>query len=182
MSDARLFLGLFPDSVVRRDLATWRDAGKWPRSATPVRSGRLHLTLHFIGDVPRERVPGLAEALCVPFEGFQMQFGRAILWPHGLAVLEPNDVPDALKQLHAALAGVLRTLGLPLDARPYKAHVTLARRAAGAVLACDGPSIAWPIDRYALMESTLGSDGGYTVVREYPGGAPTSPAPGRGSP
>lgn len=167
MSNARLFLGLFPDEPVRRDLAAWRDAWKWPRSATPVRTERLHLTLHFIGDVERERVPELAQALREPFDHVEMRFGRAVLWPHGVAVLEPDQLAPGLADLHAALAGILDAHCLPVDARPYRPHVTMARRAVGALAPSDGPAIAWPLDRYALMESTVGADGGYTLVEEY---------------
>jgi RNA 2',3'-cyclic 3'-phosphodiesterase len=164
---ARLFIALWPDSAVRHELAAWRDGWRWPRSATPVRTERLHMTLHFIGEVERERVPELADALQLPFDGFTLKFGRAVLWPHGVAVLEPNDVPAPLVELHAGLGAVLKRLGLPVDARPFRPHVTLARRAAGTTPAATGPAIAWEIDRYVLMESTLGVDGGYTAVRQY---------------
>ena len=167
MPAARLFLGLFPDASVRQDLAAWRDAWTWPRSATPVKTGRLHQTLHFIGDVERERIPELTQALSVPFDAFGMRFGHAVLWPHGIAVLEPDEAPAALSEMHAALAEVLHRFDLPVDARPYRPHVTLARRAGGALPPPQGPPIEWMIDRYALMESTLGPDGGYTVVREF---------------
>lgn len=173
MPNARLFLGLFPAEAERRDLAAWRDAWQWPRSATPVRTERLHLTLHFIGDVDRERVPELALALRVPFDRFDLRFGSAVLWPHGIAVLEPDGVPAALTELHAALAAALHGLSLPVDGRPFRPHVTLARRAGGAQPPPQGPHIEWQVDRYALMESTLGPDGGYTVIGES--AARTSP-------
>jgi RNA 2',3'-cyclic 3'-phosphodiesterase len=165
---ARLFIALWPDSAVRRDLAAWRDGWRWPRSATPVRTERLHMTLHFIGDVERERVPELADALQLPFDEFTLKFGRAVLWPHGVAVLEPDTVPVPLVELHAGLGAVLKRLALPVDARPFRPHVTLARRAAGASPPLGGPAITWAIDRYVLMESTLGVDGGYTQVRDFP--------------
>jgi RNA 2',3'-cyclic 3'-phosphodiesterase len=166
-SHARVFIGLFPDDAVRASLAAWRDAWRWPRSATPVRTERLHLTLHFIGDVERTRLPELAAALQLPFERFALQFGRTLLWPHGVAVLEPDAVPTPLLALHASLAAVLQRLDLPLDQRPYRPHVTLARRAGAAVAPDQGPAIVWEVDRYALMESTLGTDGGYTAMREF---------------
>jgi 2'-5' RNA ligase len=167
MRSARLFIGLFPNGAVRGELAAWRDAWTWPRSATPVADGRLHLTLHFIGDVARERVPEVAEALPAAFSRFNLRFGQPALWPHGVAVLEPDAVPAALLELHAAVGDALRGLALPLDARPYRPHVTLARRAAGAVRPDRGTAINWRIDRFALMESKLGPDGAYTIIREF---------------
>lgn len=164
---ARLFIALWPDGAVRHDLAAWRDGWRWPRPATPVRTERLHMTLHFIGDVEGERMPELADSLQLPFEGFPLKFERADLWPHGVAVLEPEAVPAPLAELHAELANVLERLALPVDTRPFRPHVTLARRAAGASPPSSGPAIVWKIDRYALMASTLGPGGGYTTVREY---------------
>lgn len=168
-STVRLFIALLPDQAVRQGLAAWRDGWTWPRSATPVKTERLHVTLHFLGDVERSRVPELAQALRVPFTPFALRFVGAALWPHGIAVLEPEAVPAELLALHAALSGVVRECGLPVDSRPYTPHVTLARRVSGATLPADGRPTAWQVDHYALMASTLGPDGGYSVLKSYPG-------------
>lgn len=84
---------------------------------------------------------------------------------HGIAVLEPDAVPAPLLALHGSLARVLRDLDLPVDERPFRPHVTLARRAAGATLPAAQCDIAWPVERYALMSSTPDSGGAYTVLR-----------------
>jgi 2'-5' RNA ligase len=165
----RLFIALVPDAPVREQLALWRDAWTWPRSATPVKTERLHVTLHFLGDVEADRVEQLADLLPDSFAPFDLVLSHTEIWPHGIGVLEPESMPAALKDLHAKIAVVLQDLGLPVDARPYRPHVTLARRAAGAVRQGQGPSINWRIDRYALMQSTLGPDGGYTSIREFGG-------------
>ena len=164
----RSFIALLPDEQVRQQLAAWRDAWTWPRSATPVKSARLHITLHFLGDVARDRIPELADALAVPFTPFMLHLDRLALWPHGIAVLEPQAVPDALLALHGALAVPLREQGLPIDTRPFRPHVTLARRAQGAVFPVAGSVTEWHIGSYALMASTWGMDGGYTILRTYP--------------
>lgn len=168
-STIRLFIALLPDQAVREGLAAWRDGWTWPRSATPVKTEQLHVTLHFLGDVERTRVPDLAAALRVPFTPFALRFVRAALWPHGIAVLEPEAVPAELLALHGLLSTVVGEFGLPLDSRPYKPHVTLARRAGSATQPADGRPTAWQVDHYALMASTLGPDGGYTVLKAYPG-------------
>lgn len=166
-STARLFIALLPDDSVRDKLAAWRDAWTWPRSATPVRTAKLHITLHFLGDVALDSVPRLQAALEVPFEPFTLMLSHTTSWPHGIAVLEPESVPAALSALHEATATVLRRLDLPVDARPYRPHVTLARRATGAVVERPAAPVCWRIDRYALMSSALGSSGTYTQLRQY---------------
>ncbi len=165
---SRLFIALMPSSAVREQLAAWRDAWTWPRCATPVKSERLHLTLHFLGDVAQDRVATLADALRVPCAPFTLRFDRAALWPHGIAVLEPDEVPASLIALHASLADALRSVGLAVDERPFRPHVTQARRASKATPPGSGHEVSWPVTGYALMASILGADGAYTVLREYP--------------
>lgn len=161
---SRLFLALWPDPAVRHQLRAARDAWQWPRGATPVHADKLHLTLHFLGDVPSERLPELLDGFAVPFAAFRLDLGKPVLWPHGIAVLEPFDAPPELLALHARLAQALVDLGLQPEARSYRPHVTMARRASGVSMPPDGPPIAWQADRYALVESR---DGIYTVLREY---------------
>ena len=164
---ARLFLALWPGPATREGLVGWRDAWRWPAQAAPVRADKLHMTLHFIGDVPRDRLSDLTQGLDVPFGAFELCFGSASLWPHGLAVLQPEATPKPLLQLHAALRDALQRLVLPTEERVFRAHVTLARRAAGASPPADGPALRWRVRGYELMESRLGAAGGYKVVHRY---------------
>jgi 2'-5' RNA ligase len=160
----RLFLALWPDPAVRGALCGWRDAWTWPRGAAPVATGKLHLTLHFLGDQPSERVPGLLAGLAVPFSPFRFDLGMPKVWPHGIAVLEPFAEPDELLQLHADLASALRALGLVPEARKFRPHVTMARRAGKALPPTDWPPLAWDIAGYTLVESLGGT---YTVLKHY---------------
>jgi 2'-5' RNA ligase len=161
----RMFLALWPEPQVRDALRQWQDGWEWPRRASPVKPERLHLTLHFLGDVPNSMLPALAERLRVPFGAFELGFGEAGLWPNGVAVLEPGHVPQALLVLHAALGDVLLGLGLPVDPRPFRPHVTLARRASGAQVPLPGPEIRWQVREYALMSSSPAL--GYSVLQRY---------------
>jgi 2'-5' RNA ligase len=163
----RLFLALWPDPEVRAALAEWRKLWPWPPGASPVRDDKLHMTLHFLGSQPTERVPALAQGLAVPFSPFQLALGHAKLWPHGIAVLEPHMEPDELLALHARLADALAGLGLPPEQRKFRPHVTLSRRAVNAIPPTEGPPINWAIRGYALVQSRPGNGGGYTVLRQY---------------
>lgn len=163
-AQSRLFIALWPDPQVRHVLRAWRDAWDWPRGATPVKNERLHMTLHFLGSVSTARIPELREALAVPFEPFEIEFGQPKLWPHGIAVLEPHAAPGQLVQLHTELGSALRQLGMPVEERAFKPHVTMARRAVKALPPEGGPALTWAVDGYALMESTAG---GYSVLQQY---------------
>lgn len=161
---SRLFLALWPEPGVRRLLAERRDAWLWPKGAAPVHADKLHLTLHFLGDVSSERLPELLDGFQVPFDPFRLELTGAALWHNGIAVLEPGLTPPSLGALHARLSDALSALGLRLEARPYRPHVTMARRAAGAGLPPAHPTIVWDVRGYALVESR---NGVYTVLREY---------------
>jgi 2'-5' RNA ligase len=160
----RLFLALWPGPGVRNSLREWRDGWKWPKTASPVRTEQLHLTLHFLGNIPTSRVPELVEGLSVPFSPFDLRFGHPVLWPHSVAVLEPNAVPQRLLQLHASLGDALHRLDLPTEAREFRPHVTLARRAGSAEPPAHGRPLRWRVRGYVLVESR---PGGYRVIQRY---------------
>jgi RNA 2',3'-cyclic 3'-phosphodiesterase len=162
-SPLRLFLALWPEVATRTGLVAWQHCWAWPPRAARVRPERLHMTLHFLGDVPAERLPALIRGVDTPTEAFDLQFGRAELWPGGIAVLRPRHTPPALVRLHDGLGAALRRLELPVESRPFRAHVTLARRAAGATPPKHGPELGWPVDA------------GYALVRSLPGGAGYAP-------
>lgn len=164
---ARLFIALWPSTEVRAALRAWRDSCAWPKSASPARTEQLHVTLHFLGSVPRVRLPELAQGIGVPFAPFELGFGHPELWHGGIAVLAPDMVPAPLLALHGALGAALERLGLPQEARPYRPHVTLARRAGPALAPLQGPPIRWHIDRYALMESKAGGGTDYGIVQSF---------------
>lgn len=163
----RLFLALWPEPGVRYALRAWRDAWSWPRSAAPVPTPKLHVTLHFLGNQPSDSVDALAEGLAVPFTPFELSLGRPVLWPHGLAVLEPDTEPEPLLRLHAALGEALVQLGLEPEARKFRPHVTLARRAGKVAPPLAAAPVSWDVRGYALVASRPGQGGVYDVLREY---------------
>jgi 2'-5' RNA ligase len=75
-------------------------------------------------------------------------------------------VPEALQTLHEALADALRRAGLPVESRPLRPHVTLARHAAHAEFPAEPLDVVWRVEGYALVESRLAT-GEYRVVERY---------------
>jgi 2'-5' RNA ligase len=160
----RLFVALWPDQRVRSALAAVQQRWTWPAPAALVRADKLHATLHFLGDVACDRVDALKAALEVASTPFELQLRAAEVWRGGIAVLE-TDTPPALMALHAALGEALSGLGLSVEVRPYRPHVTLARHAQGALPPPELPPVRWPVHGHALVCS---AGGNYTVLARYP--------------
>jgi 2'-5' RNA ligase len=158
----RLFLALWPAPALLDELLAHAAAWSWPARARRTRPERLHLTLHFLGNVPAERLPDLRSGLDVKWTGCELALDRASVWAGGIAVLEAAQVPAPLARLHAALADRLRAMEIPLEDRPYRPHVTLARKAHGAEPPCFAP-LRWAAGpRYALVRS---AGGGYETLQ-----------------
>lgn len=162
----RLFLALWPDDQVREAIAGWQRSWTWPPSSRLVAATQLHLTLHFIGTVPAPRLPELAQGLRVSFDPLELEFGDGRVWPGGIAILRPVATPEPLAGLHGRLAAALTALHLPLEERPFRPHVTLARKAAGAAPP-PGPVIRWRADSGYVLVRTLPNGGGYRIVERF---------------
>lgn len=159
----RLFVALWPTPSALHGLQRWGESWTWPAGSTRVPASRLHLTLHFVGDLPAARLPEVADGLAVPFRRFELTLDRAQCWPGGLAVAVPHEVPAGLVDLHDALAAALGGLGLAVEKRPFRPHVTLARRAHGARPPPGDAAIHWSAGGYLLVRS----DRGYHPLRRY---------------
>jgi 2'-5' RNA ligase len=149
-------------------VATLQQALPWPAAARPTRRQNVHVTLHFIGQVPRSRLPELVDAFAVAPPTIRLTFDRLALWSRGLVVLTASRPPGALLELHAALGDRLRDADLPVEPRPYCPHITLARTADASVLSSEQAraqlGVTWRSEGYALVESAGGS---YNVLARY---------------
>lgn len=156
----RLFLGLWPTTLERIALEQHVNAWHWPASARRTHTDRLHVTLHFLGEIATERLPALKEGLDVEWEGCELLLDHPQVWPGGLAVLEATTVPPALQRLHAALGERLVALGIEVESRRYRPHVTLARKAFGARPPAAFEPLRWrPDPHYRLVRSLPGGRG-----------------------
>lgn len=157
VAPARWFIALWPDAATRDALRALQAGCAWPPRARPTGAERLHLTLHFVGPLAEDAVAPLRAALAaVDAAPWRWALGRASVWPGGVAVAEPARIPAAARALHTALGEVLSAQGLPLEARPWRPHVTLARRAHGAGVPARFDPIAWNASGFELVCSQQG--------------------------
>jgi 2'-5' RNA ligase len=164
---ARLFLTLWPSPALQAALLDHQRAWRWKPGAALVRPEKLHLTLHFIGAVTRQRLAQLITELKVPFTPFELDFGQPAMWHPGLAVLEPHTSPAGLLQLYETLSQALLHLELPREIRPFRPHITLARRAGGSEPPAGQPILHWPVQGYALVESVAAPMDEYRLLQRY---------------
>jgi 2'-5' RNA ligase len=159
----RAFFALWPDAAARDAVATLaREVAAETGGRAPV-AENIHLTLAFLGDVPRVRIAvlqamGAAAAGMVP--AFELSLDRVGTFRgSGIAWIGASDVPTDLARLVAELNAALSGEGFAIDSRAFQAHVTLARRCRkGSRVAIVTP-IAWPVTRLVLNASDLGSGG-----------------------
>ena len=178
----RLFFAVDPPAHAVADLGgvltLLRDVPGAPRWST---SDRWHLTLLFLGDVPPDRVVDLVAAAApavadAPAMRLRLagggRFGSLRRPQVAWAGLDGDVTP--LSELAARLAAAARGLRLPVEDRPFRAHLTLGRwrphqPADGALTdrlaEYRGP--AWPVTEVRLWESHLGPKPTYEVVAEW---------------
>ncbi len=124
----------------------------------------LHVTLHFLGEVDARVRPDLEQTLraaCHGFGSFRLQLDRLGGFP---SLKRPRTIwlgvagqRDRLSALEALIRPRLVRLGIPLEARAYAPHITLARDPRSHVQVPDlhVREIAWTVSELVLFESTL---------------------------
>jgi 2'-5' RNA ligase len=168
----RLFFALWPDERVRAELAAVVERLKRSTSARWVQTEKLHMTLAFLGYVQPDRLDALIEAAgnATNSSPFDLVLDRTEFWRGpGIICLGASSAPDALKILAAELAKNLRVTGFELETRPFRAHLTLARKARR--LPADfefADPVHWSVGSFCLIESRQEQAGSsYVVLRSW---------------
>ncbi len=121
------------------------------------REENLHMTLHFLGEQPEERLDVLSDillgvnpsAFSLTLSGLGVFERSGILW----AGLRPSP---ALERLHRQLGSSLKKQGFPVDSRRFVPHLTLVRefRAPDGFVLPELPGVTGTPELLALMESS----------------------------
>lgn len=144
-----------------------------------VAAANLHLTVRFMGNVERDLAYGIAESLAAgSLQGFELELGEMGTFKRGRLVrvvwIGLRHGFEAARELAAVVEGECVRAGLESEARPFQAHLTLARareRDGSALAALPAPPglEPWRATELVLFESHLGRQGAvYERVRSLP--------------
>lgn len=166
----RAFFALVPEDAVRLQfLALARDVARRSRGRS-ISGEHVHLTLAFLGDVPLESVPTIRTiGDAMPRNGASLAFDTLGAWrASGVAWVAPSVLPAALATLHARLHAALIEVGFALENRPFRPHVTLARRCVQPHPRQQSAPIHWAVRRLSLIGSELRPEGPvHTTLGEW---------------
>jgi 2'-5' RNA ligase len=172
----RLFFALWPSEPLRTALAAVAAPVVSQVSGQAVPPGNLHVTLAFLGSVPG---PALVPLLEVggqgPWPAVELAFERLEFWakPRVLVAM-PESIPATGIAIVERLWTGLERLGFAREARPWRPHLTLARRVRRpppdnlvlAPIARAGDEPPW---RLALVDSNSHPDGPrYKAIADWP--------------
>lgn len=192
MEERRLFVAASLSEEAIQALTALQEAGQAAEVGNQVRwlpAENMHITLHFIGDTPTDRVDAADKTLSgIPQrESIRLRLSHAgtfpgpkrprVLW----AGFDSGS--DALTRLANDLSAALAKAGFPEPDKPFKAHVTIgyirkqthpaaARRIFQEITERTngilGDGIWSEIAEYSLVESELRKSGAkHTVVKSY---------------
>ncbi len=168
---ARLFFAAWPAPEIQQALGELALELQAHCGGRAIPAHNIHLTLVFLGDVERARLPhieALARAVAAP--RFELHVDRAKYWRHNRIVWAGvAQCPPAAAALVGQLEAGVAAAGMRVERRPYVPHITLLRDARRAPADAAVPPIAWPVAGYALVESVQRDRGRvYEPLREWP--------------
>lgn len=167
----RLFFALWPEEPVRERLDGLRSGLVGGGIGRPVARDKLHLTLCFLGGVDAETHACLDQAAAeVAVPPFTLTFDQLGYWPRPQVLwLGASETPPELSELVGQLRQVQAGCGSKPEGRPFRAHLTLARKVRRRPRLPEVEPFQWPVDRFALVASeTLPSGARYEVVGQWP--------------
>lgn len=174
----RLFFALWPTGAHRRALAVATGPVVAQVEGQPVPAANLHVTLAFLGSVPGRTFVHLVEIGGQGgYPAIELDFDRLEYWPKPrVLVAVPSQVPPAGTAMVERLWQRIEPLGFARDTRPWRPHLTLARKIrrpppdgltlGAGPLPSAGDAARW---RLALVESVTHPQGArYRPLAEWP--------------
>jgi 2'-5' RNA ligase len=166
----RLFFAFWPDADTRGDLEHACRKAVRGSGGRPVPADKLHATLAFLGSVPETRLPEIrAVAVGLPAAPFELVFDGVEFWPKPqVLVAVCGQQPPAAAALERLLWSRLAPLGMAADPRPFRAHVTLARKVRKPAPGLGMRPVRWPVGEVSLVQSVTDPAGArYEVLDRW---------------
>jgi 2'-5' RNA ligase len=174
-----MFFALWPDAVTRARIAPAAAALTLGPGARAVPPENYHLTVAFVGEIPIADIEVLrqigrqqrAERCVIHFDAYEY-------WPKpAVVVAAARSIPPQLQDFWRVLHRDLAAAGMAQAPKRLRPHVTLARKAAQAIVPEAMSSFAWEARDFCLVHSVTGGvQSAYTVVDTWPLLDETSPA------
>ena len=173
----RLFFALQPSLAQNAALSAYVAPLVAQLEGRGVPAENLHATLCFIGNVEEERLDALrAAAASIRGRPVRLRFDALEYWetPKVLCATSSRDSSEA-SELSIALGEAAVAAGFAPDIKPFRAHLTLARKIAAAQAATVPlplplePSMVMRADKFVLMSSRREGDRSiYSAVDSWP--------------
>jgi len=184
-STRRLFFALWPDEATRAALVHATRKAVRSCGGRPVAAHNLHATLLFLGSVAESRVSevraiaaraaaSMAEQGTVDSSSPGFVFDQVAFWKKAHVLVAMPSVAGGTGDVVAgALVEVLQretnNAGFAPDPKPFRPHVTLARKVAFLKTTLTMQPVPWSFADFALVESRTNAEGPvYTVLEAYP--------------
>ncbi len=135
MPSIRAFIAVDINEDIRREMRELHGIlGKTGAKVSWVAPEKMHLTVIFLGDIPLESVSGVCDVMdrvageiqpfVVEIAGagwFGSERSPKVLWA------DIPGPPKLLADLHGRLSAEIDSMGVPLETRPFRPHLTLGR-------------------------------------------------------
>ena len=168
---SRLFFALWPEQPLAEQIHYAVQAPLRNSDGKRVPECNFHITLVFYGSADaRQRACLELAADKITARRFNLNLSQLgyfakpkVIW------LAPDDIPDALTQLQFDLSQVLvEQCAYQAEQRPYRPHLTLARKSRQAPSEKVIDAVSWQVHRFVLVQSITRPEGAeYRVLKEW---------------
>lgn len=169
-SSARLFFALLPDKPAR--LAIEQHVAQLsPEAGRKVTPDNWHITLHFLGEVPLDKIDVLGlDCDAISHPAFTLNIDRSSWWQKAATFwLGPSESPPPLLGLVRQLSSSAAKRKLTMEKRKYIPHVTLMRGVYDPPQGVIVRPFEWQAREFCLMQSENTSEGvKYRKLESWP--------------
>lgn len=167
----RMFFGLWPDPATRATFAGEDRTVFGGNGGRMVPPDEFHVTLRYLGEVAEPLIPSIEEVGARVARGgapSMVEFDAVEWWKEAKVLVRvARTLPPALFEADQALQVSLKAIGVPIDPKPLKLHLTLVRNIPPHPLGTGVvPPLAWDADSLALIEGSSDSSGPRYRVRQ----------------